>query len=124
LEEKNGPLSRSPPDELAALPLAVLDVHVTARVLEAAVLEDAIYKDAVVQDYMLIFECPVLIASHRKACDLALMKERARISGPYRIPLALSPELNSRHHWQVAPRAYHVNVNLINESFRPFAGDL
>jgi hypothetical protein len=48
LQEHNGALRGASPDKLAAFALAILDVNVTARVLQAAILELAIYVDTVV----------------------------------------------------------------------------
>ena len=53
LEEDDGALGRTTPNELAPLPLAVLDVDVPAGILQAAIAEGAIDKDALVQDEVL-----------------------------------------------------------------------
>jgi hypothetical protein len=43
-------LSCAPPDELATLALAVLDVNVTPRIFQAAIFESAIDVNAIVQN--------------------------------------------------------------------------
>jgi hypothetical protein len=55
------------PDELAAFALTILNVNVSARVLQAAVLEFAANVDAIVQNHVLIFEYLVLMSVHRFA---------------------------------------------------------
>ena len=53
------------PNELATLSLAILNVNVSARILQAAILELTIYVDAIVQNHVLILEDLVLMSVHR-----------------------------------------------------------
>ncbi len=53
LEENHSALGRATPNELAPLPLTVLDVDVPAGILQAAIAEGAIDKDALVHDEVL-----------------------------------------------------------------------
>jgi hypothetical protein len=58
-------LRGAPPDELATFTLAILDVNVSARILQAAILELAVDVDAIVQNHMLVLENLVFISIHR-----------------------------------------------------------
>jgi hypothetical protein len=64
LEQENGPLGGSSPDQLAAVPLAVLDVDVSARIFQAAILERAVDEDSVVQHHVPFLEGLVLVSVH------------------------------------------------------------
>lgn len=65
LQKQDGALRGASPDELATFTLAILNINITARILQAAILELAIYVDAVIQNYMLILENLVLMSVHR-----------------------------------------------------------
>jgi hypothetical protein len=65
LQKQDGTLRGASPNELATLSLAILNVNVSARILQAAVLELAIYVDAIVQYHVLILEDLVLMSVHR-----------------------------------------------------------
>lgn len=67
LEQQDGALGRTSPDKLAAFTLAILDVDVSARILEAAILEFAIHKNAFIKNYVLAFKNLVLKPVHRVA---------------------------------------------------------
>jgi hypothetical protein len=64
LQQKDGTLRGATPDELATVALAVLDVDVTAAVLQTAILEDAINKDAFVQNHVLVLEGLTVVSIH------------------------------------------------------------
>jgi len=49
---------------LAAVALAVLDVHVPAGVFQAAILERAVDKYSVIENQVLVFEDFIFVASH------------------------------------------------------------
>ena len=65
LQENYRALRGSPPHELAALSLAILDIDVAAGILQAAILELAVYIHAVVQHDVLVFENLVLMSVHK-----------------------------------------------------------
>jgi hypothetical protein len=67
LQQHDRPLRRCPPNKLATLALAVLDVHITSGILQAAILEGAIDKDPVVENQVLVFEDFVFVSSHQKS---------------------------------------------------------
>jgi hypothetical protein len=58
-------LRGAPPNELAALPLAILNIYIPSGILQAAILEFAIDIDTVVQNHVLILEGLILISIHR-----------------------------------------------------------
>ena len=64
LQKDHGALGRATPDELAPLPLAVLDVDVPAGILQAAIAEGAIDKDSLVQDEVLTLKNLALESIH------------------------------------------------------------
>jgi len=66
LQQHYRPLRRCPPNELATLALAVLDVNVASGILQAAILEGAIDEDPVVKNQVLVFEDFVFVSSHEK----------------------------------------------------------
>jgi hypothetical protein len=66
LEKHHRALRRSTPDELATLALAVLNVDVSAGILQAAILESAVDEDPVVQHQVLVFEDLIFVSSHQK----------------------------------------------------------
>jgi hypothetical protein len=67
LEQHYRPLRRATPDQLTTLALAVLDVDVSARVLQAAILEGAVDEDPLVKNQVLVFEELVFVSSHQKS---------------------------------------------------------
>ena len=66
----------APPDELATVALAVLDVNVAATVLKAAVLEDAVDKDPLVQNDVLVLERLGIVTCHGRPLRAAVRRRR------------------------------------------------
>ncbi len=65
LQKQDGALRGASPNELATFSLAILNVNVSARILQAAILELAVHVDAIVQNHVLILEDLVLMSVHR-----------------------------------------------------------
>jgi hypothetical protein len=105
LQQKNSPLGGATPNQLAAFSLAILDVNVSARILQATMLELTINEDAVIEDDVLIFKRLVLSSIHgRTSCGFAeapgLAKARPieKLSSPKRFDLSTGLETyRSRH---------------------------
>jgi len=67
LKEHYRALRRGTPDKLATLALAVLDIDVSAGILQAAILESAVDEDPVVKHQVLVFEDLVFVSSHQQS---------------------------------------------------------
>jgi hypothetical protein len=65
LQKQDGALRGASPNELATFSLAILNVNVSARILQAAILELAVHVDAIVQNHVLILKDLVLMSVHR-----------------------------------------------------------
>ena len=64
LQQHDGALRCSAPNQLATFTLTVLDVNVSARILQAAVLKRAIYEHPLIKNHVLILEDLVLMSIH------------------------------------------------------------
>jgi hypothetical protein len=64
LQQKNGALGSAPPNQLAAITLAILDIYVAPRIFQAAILENAVDENSLVQDDVLVFKCFVFVPAH------------------------------------------------------------
>jgi hypothetical protein len=74
LEEKDRPLRRAPPHQLAALALAVLHVNIAAPILQAAILKDAVDENPVIQNDVLVLKSLALESVHGIAdCPLPIV---------------------------------------------------
>ena len=67
LKQHYRPLRRCTPDELATFALAILNVDVSAGILQAAILESAVDEDPVVKHQVLVFEDLVFVSCHQKS---------------------------------------------------------
>jgi hypothetical protein len=67
--------------------LAVLDVHISPRVLQAAILENTVDKHPLIEDYMLIFESLVFVSSHTHlTLPLAKHPGKLALASPSTLP--------------------------------------
>ena len=90
LKKHHGPLRRAPPNQLAAIAVAVLNQHVSAGVFQTAILELAVDEHTLVKNHVLAFKSLALVAVHAIPRHVADMPDRAlrkAIIRPQRVQL-------------------------------------
>jgi hypothetical protein len=85
LQQKNGSLRGSSPNELAPFALTVLDVDIATRIFQAAIFENAVDEDPIVQNEVLTFKRLAFVSVHSSNRQKASVATRsvAACSRPY-----------------------------------------